>query len=68
MKELRFNIEKPPSKMLWTEIPYSLSTILCGTFFECLALHWYASEVIPIHYKDLMDNKLMTFFWIFCIP
>ena len=67
LTHLRFNRKKPDSSALWREVPNTISTILCGTFWEVVCLYLYANGTITNYfmtdnlYNDIMDNKLSWF-------
>ena len=42
MREVKFNKGYPNQNHIWREIPYSISTILIGSFFQIFALHQYS--------------------------
>merc|ERR1712203_28812 len=50
------------------EVTYTISTILCGVFWECAYLKAVASGYITNYYSDIWAHPVYTFIWIFGIP
>jgi sterol desaturase/sphingolipid hydroxylase (fatty acid hydroxylase superfamily) len=53
MREVKFNKDYPASKHIWREIPYSISTVLMGTFIEAFLMTLYATGRITNYYLDI---------------
>jgi sterol desaturase/sphingolipid hydroxylase (fatty acid hydroxylase superfamily) len=68
MRPLKLNPDYAASKHLWREIPYTISTILCGTIYEVVIIHFYATGKLTNIYWNIEDHQLRTLIWIASMP
>lgn len=67
LNAVRFIKESPSRDSYWREVPNTISTILFGSLFECLALNWYANDVVTNYYMNHWEHPWWSFFWIGCM-
>jgi len=59
---------------MWREVPMTISTVLCGTAWEVLALYLYANGTLTNYFmtentfNDIKNNPWSWFLIIACIP
>jgi amino acid permease len=68
MREVKFNKDYPASKHIWREIPYSICTILMGTFIEAFLMTMYATGRITNYYMDISEHPVAFFAMLLTLP
>jgi len=68
LREVKFNKDYPASKHIWREIPYSICTILMGTFIEAFLMTLYATGKISNYYMDISEHPYAFFALLLTLP
>jgi lathosterol oxidase len=58
LREAKFNKDYPAAKHIWREIPYSVCTVLMGTFIEAFLMTLYATGTITNYYLDISEYPI----------
>ena len=68
LRAVKFNKDYPAAKHIWREIPYSISTVVMGTFIEAFLMSLYATGRLTNYYMDISEHPFAFFGMLLTLP